>query len=364
MADAYYAVAAPVAPAPADVAPRAASLRRALVLTAACVGIAAASRVLFRLAVGDGWAGPDEAIRYTFATTIGAYAAVSLVLLLAVRAPLRWRLTPWNVAGGAVLGGGLAYVVLRGNLTGGGHAGIADLVSGRSFAHIAGTVLFAVVAAPLCEEVLFRGVLMESLLSRGRPRVALWASAAAFAVWHLSGPGLLHYLLFGALFGGVYLRRGLAFSVATHAAFNAVLVLSAVAYAFAPGPALRVHDLVVTAPAGWAAGDDSFQRAYHGRVRVYVLPAGTRVDLHDTRAAVGAAGGMVGWVQVRHDAARVVRLPVGDALRVPLRHAGGDGELVVLSAGGRTYRLDMLGPGRAAGRADFDKMLRDLRVDS
>lgn len=91
-------------------------------------------------------------------------------------------------------------------------------------------VVFTVIAAPVCEEILFRGVLFHGILemedaNRLALPVAVLVSSAIFAVSHLQllqFPGLL---LIGAVAALAVYRTGrLATAIWAHAAFNATTV--------------------------------------------------------------------------------------------------------------------------------------------
>src|SRR5207302_8422052 len=97
------------------------------------------------------------------------------------------------------------------------------IVAEGGFLRIAALLLVSVVAAPAVEELLFRGLLAESLRPRGRS-TAIWLSAFAFALWHLRPDALRYYLFCGALLGVLYWKRGLLGSMAAHATSNGPLV--------------------------------------------------------------------------------------------------------------------------------------------
>lgn len=85
--------------------------------------------------------------------------------------------------------------------------------------------LLAVVAAPLLEEFVFRGVVQWHLERRWGPAVAISVTAAAFALFHLNPWVLPVHLLLGLLFGfAVWATRSLWSAVVLHAANNALAV--------------------------------------------------------------------------------------------------------------------------------------------
>lgn len=88
-------------------------------------------------------------------------------------------------------------------------------------------VLFVAVAAPIAEELAFRGVLLRGLERLMAPHWALLLSAAVFAAVHfqlLQFPGLF---VFGLVAGRLAQRRkGLVAPIAAHMAFNATAAFS------------------------------------------------------------------------------------------------------------------------------------------
>lgn len=91
-------------------------------------------------------------------------------------------------------------------------------------ARLAGA-LAVVIAAPLAEELLFRGLLLRALLRRFDAVAAVMGSAAAFAAVHLldisAAPLLAPLLLVGVIAGIRAVRTGdLSQSIMLHAGFN------------------------------------------------------------------------------------------------------------------------------------------------
>ena len=79
--------------------------------------------------------------------------------------------------------------------------------------------------APICEELFFRGYLMETFARFGRGR-AVWTSALLFALAHGIDTALLPRLLLGALLGDMVARTGSLFaSVLVHGCYNAALIV-------------------------------------------------------------------------------------------------------------------------------------------
>lgn len=95
-------------------------------------------------------------------------------------------------------------------------------------------ILSTTVAAPLGEELLYRGLLFQSLLRRLRPAVAAWLSALAFGLGHATiGVAWLSNLVLvllivplGALLAWSFRRWGtLWVPIVIHSAFNAITVM-------------------------------------------------------------------------------------------------------------------------------------------
>lgn len=152
-----------------------------------------------------------------------------------------------------VLGGALVSLA-SGELT--SDPGMLAVISERQWIAVVAVVFVGVVAAPLIEEVLFRGLLVESFRARGRTS-AILAGAVAFSFWHLNPAALRYYVLMGFLLGYLYWRLGLAGSISAHAVFNGVLIALAFA-ALAGGPRTITEDgIALDVPRGWARVDDT-----------------------------------------------------------------------------------------------------------
>lgn len=95
-------------------------------------------------------------------------------------------------------------------------------------AHMIGEILWSVIAAPVFEEMVFRGLLLGCLLARGwNPWIAVAVTAAAFASTHgqYYAPGLISVFFGGVLFGWLrIISGGLAAPLLAHVAMNAWVV--------------------------------------------------------------------------------------------------------------------------------------------
>jgi membrane protease YdiL (CAAX protease family) len=102
-------------------------------------------------------------------------------------------------------------------------AGVADSVLARGDPTV---VLVAfIIVAPAAEELFFRGVVYNAWLRERGPRVALYGSAALFALIHTSLFAVVPIFALGVALALVYRRTGsLLAAMAMHAGFNAISV--------------------------------------------------------------------------------------------------------------------------------------------
>ena len=96
----------------------------------------------------------------------------------------------------------------------------------KAFAEVVGQTGFSafllmVVAAPLIEETIFRGIMLDGLLKRYSPTVAILISSVLFGLVHLNPWQFITGLIIGGFSGWIYYRSGrLFYSVICHAAAN------------------------------------------------------------------------------------------------------------------------------------------------
>jgi membrane protease YdiL (CAAX protease family) len=93
---------------------------------------------------------------------------------------------------------------------------------------ILGLMAFAaVVAAPLCEEIVFRGYLYSAAKSFAGPWVAALCSSLVFAAAHGSLAALLPLLVFGVVLVFLYEKTGSIWApIAAHGCFNGATVIT------------------------------------------------------------------------------------------------------------------------------------------
>lgn len=86
-----------------------------------------------------------------------------------------------------------------------------------------GFAFTAIIAAPLVEEVLFRGVFYPLIKQAGYPRIAVWGSSLLFAAIHVNLATFLPLTLLAVVFVWLYERtQTLLAPIIAHALFNGV----------------------------------------------------------------------------------------------------------------------------------------------
>jgi membrane protease YdiL (CAAX protease family) len=143
----------------------------------------------------------------------------------------------WLVVAGIGLEIGLALMVLPiSHLVDNQRQGVVNDLQSAHGVHLALLAIFAGVIAPICEELLFRGLLLRSLQRRFAPAIAVIISALVFALAHpLLDPHWGTFVIVPALFGlgavsgAAAVRRGdLSVSIMLHIGFNFLTTFGAV----------------------------------------------------------------------------------------------------------------------------------------
>jgi membrane protease YdiL (CAAX protease family) len=70
------------------------------------------------------------------------------------------------------------------------------------------TFIYFILAAPVMEELLFRGIMLDGLLKRYRPLTAILMTSLIFGIVHLNPYQFVIGFVLGVLLGWVYLRTG------------------------------------------------------------------------------------------------------------------------------------------------------------
>lgn len=81
----------------------------------------------------------------------------------------------------------------------------------------------ALIAAPIVEEILFRGILYPTLKNAGFPKIALWGGALLFALFHQNGAAFLSLFFFAIVLTLLYEKTGnLLAPMLCHSCFNLI----------------------------------------------------------------------------------------------------------------------------------------------
>lgn len=132
------------------------------------------------------------------------------------------------VAGGMLFGlFSLVLLALVAGLLGATSSAPSEQETVTTFGPVWSQILITVVMAPLIEEILFRGIILQRLLeTMSHPWWAIVVSALIFAVVHLDPVRIVLLLPIG-LFLGVMYRRfdSIVPGIALHAAWNLLVVL-------------------------------------------------------------------------------------------------------------------------------------------
>ena len=96
---------------------------------------------------------------------------------------------------------------------------------------VAAQGVFAIVIAPVAEEVLFRGILYTTIKQRGYRFAAVWTTAVLFALIHFYPVGFLSLIFLAVVLVAVYEWTGnLLAPILLHSFFNAVNFILIVAH--------------------------------------------------------------------------------------------------------------------------------------
>lgn len=369
------APAGPEAPAPLPAGPTRAS-RTAGRTVAAIIGVNLVLQIVLVIVAVANDLSLVTAIRISLLTGVVFYAVTALaVRLLGASLDLRPRLGTEHpalaVAEGVVVGAGAATLL----------SALLRLLAGRPLldptsAGIAGggagwlLVGVGVVAllAPVVEELVFRGFLLEALRGRGQAAAVL-LSAIAFSLAHLRLFQFRYYLLMGAAFGVLYWRRGLLASVSAHATFNGMLLVVALAGIHAPVRPVSAAGFTVSIPATW-----SHEASVHGDDLVATGPLGARVELAHVDAsrtlsvddlARGLVDGSVSappGVAVDRTTVAPVDLPAGRGVTMAAEVDGHDGRVTLVPKGHRLWVALLRSDGSEASPSAYDDILRSWRL--
>lgn len=243
------------------------------------------------------------------------------------------------------------------------------LVSEGSVARTAIAFLLIAGVAPFVEEVLFRGVVAESLRRHGGA-IAIGVSSFLFALAHLRS--LAYYTAAGVVLAVLYRRRGLWASIAAHATFNGCLVVLAVVVALGPSKTFVGDGVSLRAPAGWhvpADGDrpQGAVLALRGPSGATLLVGRNEVSGPVIPSAEEVAGGLnagvvpmpPGWA-VEPGSARVAEYPAGRGVEVRVKVDGHGGVVALIPKGRTLWEVDVATAGSSRAERDLPEILRSV----
>jgi len=254
-----------------------------------------------------------------------------------------------------------------------GHAVVdpmAGLLSGESFGPFLLGILVIAGVGPFVEEMVFRGFLAEAFRDRG-PGAAIVLSAAAFSLAHLRFAQFRYYLLMGIAFGVIYWRRGLVGSVATHAAFNATLIVVAVVAAHGPATVVHADGMALRLPASWhqvrtSGGSADLAALGPGDAQLQVthrdLPPGAGLNLDSLASALESGQLNLPGGSFDPASVRTVELPVAPAIRLNAEANGHSEETVLFVLGNRFVVIECAPNGSSQAGQDFESLLTSLQT--
>jgi hypothetical protein len=240
--------------------------------------------------------------------------------------------------------------------------------------HLVAAVLIGCLAAPLIEEVLFRGIFLESLRRMGNA-VAIWLSAAAFAVWHLNLAALRYYALLGALLGWLYVRRGLVCSMAAHLGFNGVLTVAAMSVVLSGGGSVTGDGLTVSLPQGWSQSSAVLpaQAALGHPAMLLRGPSGATIAVLSFPTPTAPSRQRIADLIRDPEFARLspglmpltlreVTVGAGTLIEVDARHEGEPGTVAFLCRAGTSYEIVFRAAGSPKAARDLPDILSSMQV--
>ena len=355
--------------------------RRASTLVAVSIGIGVLASIVSSILGHNSHLEPATYIRYALILTLGVYIVVGGLIVTQLVPGIRLRWSNGSPASSVLIGAGIGGAVSAALLyiisSAAGHLSpdprIVTLMSEGDVGHIVITIGIACVCAPLIEETLFRGLLLESMRWRSR-RAALWISAVCFAVWHvqIAVIPLVYYSLMGVLLGTIYVKRGLAGSMAAHFAFNGVLTVAALSLVLSPGKTFTFSDVSVHAPSGWSQHQDAgFETSGLGldgptgaAVFIVEIPTPTPVSPQALLNSfqTNGLGQYMPSLPMSFENARQVQLPAGAAVEADVSAGGHSGNLVFVPEQTKIVEVVFMSAGSEKAKADFPHMLDSLRV--
>ncbi len=261
-----------------------------------------------------------------------------------------------GVAVGLALAGGLVWAgyVVTGEVS--SDPSIVAPLYERAWIFVAFDLLITVIAAPLVEEMLFRGLLVEALRSKGMV-VAILGGSVAFSLWHLRPELFFYYAIAGILLGLLYWRHGLNASIAAHALFNATLFVCAFAAVGGPAHVESLNGVTVTLPAAWRVVDpEPFDSELTLDLAVEA-PTGSGFAIQHLDAPPGSLSSLHTLVPPGAAQVRPVSISDGAGLRYSERLDGRDADSVLAARGSRVFIVTFVSSGSDTSLREFEDIV-------
>lgn len=191
---------------------------------------------------------------------LAAPLAFAMLLRLGLREAFGLRSAHWShyvMAGlGAVplqvFGGAVMEIVIEAMPSGAAwremiESTLENMLATDTTSELIMLIFGGVVLAAICEEILFRGMILQLLARSGRWRAAIIISSVLFAVFHLDPIGLLPRTLMGAYFGLLVWRSGSIFPAMIAHGANNLLAFGALPFSESDAPALALSQAALLA---------------------------------------------------------------------------------------------------------------------
>lgn len=230
--------------------------------------------------------------------------------------------------------------------------------------------LVFVLAAPVVEEVVFRGILYRGL-AQWRPRVALVVSAALFSIAHLRPSEFWYYFLAGVVLARMYRRFGLVGSVATHALFNGALVVATLIATTGTPNTVQIGAATIQTPAVWhqvsPPVDALAATALTGPGGSALLAQSHPIPPGQTWSAALAAhqvrpGAPFVFPGTSVTGAQLDTVPAGTGVMIDFTGTPSGGEAFEVAGNGLLWVFMLLNEGSTRATNDFTGMLNSLAL--
>ena len=184
----------------------------------------------------------DVGVRYVAGIAVEVVLAAGALLFLrfeklSIRETLRWRWPGWrlvSLSGALALGLWMIGVMLNliTTVIFGYTAPVSPTMFPRTVPEALWLLVFTVIAAPLCEEIMFRGYVQRAY-ERRNPWTGIVVVGVIFALYHLRFQGAMALIPVAVALGFVTWRSNSLFpAILLHAAYNAIVAVILITISF------------------------------------------------------------------------------------------------------------------------------------